>query len=412
MNTDYDTTDADDNVNQEASSAEDANGKIGCCICGARVHIMSLHLRDHHGDMAITDYEGDYPDAPLLSNKAKEERAKKLAVNSIENLTNTTVSGEISYPLGYTAQKSLFHEIFGFGAVKAAMSHSNKAVVIHSIKTPSEFKQFVPEPDNRYVFLLDLTKIVVMAMELNTPMYLHGHSGTGKSSIVEQVCALTGRPTLRVQHTRNMEESHILGQWVVRNGATVFELGPLAFCMKYGLVYLADEYDFAMPGVLALYQPVLEGKPLVIKEADAENRIIKPHPLFRFFGTGNTNGTGDETGLYQGTVIQNAANYERYGIVEEVLWMEKKLEIEIVTKQGGIPTPDAVKLVDFARMIRESFTDGKIGLPVSTRALINSARLGRKLGSIKKGLEKSYLNRLSRIDKDAAIEVINRVSIA
>lgn len=48
--------------------------------------------------------------------------------------------------------------------------------------------------------------------------------------------------------------------------------------MKHGWMYLADEYDFAQPNVLSVYQAVLEGKPLYIKEADAANRVIKPHP--------------------------------------------------------------------------------------------------------------------------------------
>ena len=90
---------------------------------------------------------------------------------------------------------------------------------------------------------------------------------------------------------------------VVKNGETVFELGPLPYAMKHGMVYCADEYDFAEPAVLSIYQSVLEGKPLIIKEADLENRVIKPHPNFRFCATGNTNGAGDSFGLYQGTRI-------------------------------------------------------------------------------------------------------------
>lgn len=69
--------------------------------------------------------------------------------------------------------------------------------------------------------------------------------------------------------------------------------------MKHGWVYLADEYDFAFPQILGVYQPVLEGEALVIKEATPEWRRITPHERFAFIGTGNTNGSGDETGLYQ-----------------------------------------------------------------------------------------------------------------
>src|SRR5690606_3664152 len=118
------------------------------------------------------------------------------------------------------------------------------------------------------------------------------------------------------------------------------------------------------------YQPVLEGKALVIKEADAANRIIKPHPNFRFVATGNTNGSGDETGLYQGTNIQNAANYDRFNMVLEIKYMSPEKEVQIIMKQSGIAKGDAEKMVDFASRIREQYSSAKLSAPISPRTLI------------------------------------------
>ncbi|MDW2825454.1 hypothetical protein [Klebsiella quasipneumoniae] len=67
---------------------------------------------------------------------------------------------------------------------------------------------------------------------------------------------------------------------------------------------------------------MLEGKALIIKEGTPEWRYVEPHKPFASIGTGNTNGSGDETGLYQGTNIQNAANFSRFGIVSHVKYME------------------------------------------------------------------------------------------
>jgi cobaltochelatase CobS len=209
----------------------------------------------------------------------------------------------------------------------------------------------------------------------------------------------------------NMEERDLTGQWTVKGGETHFNLGPLPMAMKYGLTYCADEYDVALPAVLMVYQPVLEGKPLIIKDADPENRIIRPHPNFRFIATGNTNGMGDETGLYQGTLIQNAANYERFGITEEMLYPPEAVEIPLVQGQARVPVAIAQKLVKIAAMCREAYRAGKLSLPPSPRALIRAGQNGKRLGDWARGLQLAYTNRLTRVDQQAVNEIVQRVGL-
>jgi cobaltochelatase CobS len=387
------------------------DGKIGCQLCGARVHIMQAHLKDAHPDVSLATYQANFPGADILSDKARVAMAKLEEQKKAGGAASAAAAaGSVEeYAGGFTASKVALHEVFELGDARAARGHTGKPIPVNQVVAPDFLSQFVPAKDDNYIFPIDLLKEVMLAMEMNLPVYLWGHAGTGKTTIAEQVCARTGRPILRVQHTRNTEESHVVGQWTVRDGHTVFELGPLAYCMKHGVTYLADEYDFAMPAVTALYQPVLEGKSLVIKEADHENRVITPHPMFRFVATGNTNGTGDETGLYQGTLMQNAANYERFAIVEEVKYMDPETEVGVIVGQGGVPKDEAQKLVQFGRLVREGFANGKIGLPVSPRALINAAKTGRRLASFERGLMLAYVNRLARADQEVAREIMGRI---
>ena len=391
------------------------DGKIICRLCGDRVHVIKKHLTDCHPYSTIEDYQKAFPSDPIYSRKAQElmdqkrlEKRKEIVTEPAKPIEPVTAS----YAGGFNTHNEALHSLFRLAGNKAAFGHRGNEIPITVAEPPESLAAFVPEEDENYIFQVELLKTALLGIETNIPTYLWGNAGTGKTTLVEQVCAITKRPFLRVQHTRDTESAHIAGQWMVKDGHTVFELGPLAYCMKHGLLYLADEYDFAMPAILAVYQPVLEGKALVIKEADEANRIIKPHPMFRFVATGNTNGTGDETGLYQGTMIQNAANYERFGIVEEVHYMEGHLEVGVITGQGGVPSEIAHELVNYARMIREAFANGKIGLPISPRALINAALSGRRLGSFKRGLALAYINRLSRVDQEAAREVLNRTSLS
>jgi cobaltochelatase CobS len=219
-----------------------------------------------------------------------------------------------------------------------------------------------------------------------------------------------GRPYLRVQHTDTTEEAHIVGQMVVRNGATEFDYGPLAEAMIRGWVYLADEYDFAHPAVIAVYQAVLEGKPLYIKEAPPGQRMVKPHPNFRFLATGNTNGSGDDTGLYSGTKIGNAAAYSRFGITVKVDYPEPTVEVAIL--KGNVPVTQDVanKMVDFAGRIRTMYASGEISLPISPRELIRATMIGViKGGKFRDGIALAYSNRLDATQSEAVKQTAQRI---
>ena len=180
--------------------------------------------------------------------------------------------------------------------------------------------------------------------------------------------------------------------------------------MINGWVYVADEYDFAHPAVIAVYQPVLEGKPLYIKEAPPAQRLVKPHPNFRFVATGNTNGSGDDTGLYAGTKIGNAAAYSRFGVTLQIHYKPPAVEISILRQRIGISQDIAEKLVEFAGSSRIMYNDGELSLPMSTRELIRAATIAMvKGGAFRKGIELAYSNRLSPTESESVSQTAQRI---
>lgn len=388
--------------------AVENESRIECKICNAKVHSIQLHLQREHTDlgMSLADYQSKYPDAPILSKLAQQKIDEHAAA---AKSTKASVGADSALFSDYTTCTQPLHELFGLGENRAAMNSRGLPIPVTVVMASGPFSSMVPDLDPNYLFNLEILKTLMLGIEMRIPTYLWGHAGTGKTTAYEQICARTGRPMLRVQHTANMEEEHVLGGWRLRDGKTFFELGPLAMAMKHGWLYMADEYDFGRPEVLSLYQPVLENKPLVIKEADLENRIIRPHPNFRFVATGNTNGQGDETGLYTGTTMQNAANYERFGIVEKMNYMDETVEAALVSKQAQIPVTDARRLVDFANRIRGQFEAGELSNPISPRSLIYAGRIGFARSNYITGLEKSFINRLTAVDKEAATQLASRV---
>ncbi len=386
--------------------------KIKCELDGAMVHSVEIHLRDvHQGSPTLADYRAKWPNAPILSEEAKDAIRRK----QVEKARLKADVGE----------RQPLTELFGFPADK--VTNSQKQVMTARVYDKStmdaEDLAFLPDVDKDYIFNIDLTKIGLMALELNKPGLFWGFHGTGKTTQWEQICAHTNRPFQRVQHTINTEEAHVLGQWMVVSEVTTdaagnehvhavtkFNLGPLPIAMMRGHVYCADEYDFGLPSVLAVYQPVMEGKALIIKDAPPEFRVIRPHPNFRFVATGNTNGGGDETGLYQGTQIQNAANYSRFGITKQVGYMDAKVEAAVVAGKSGIRMQEATKIIQYAQEIRKSFTGGQISNTVSPRELINAAIFGVVTGgNWREGLALAFANRLSPADNEVCDQFAQRL---
>lgn len=385
----------------DVMTAPAAHEKIKCEIDGALTHSIQNHLKNFHPSYSIEEYRRQFPTAPLFSELAKQQLAKRQAEKAEK-------AAEAAPPTAATNSRTdvflrPMAEVFDLGSSPLALSARKEPIMIDVFGDhDAEAAEHLPEIDHDYVFNVELTKKILIGLALNMPVYFWGFHGTGKTTAQEQACARTKRPFLRLQHTANTEEAHILGQWIIKDGQTEFSLGPLPIAMMNGWVYCADEYDFAMPSVLAVYQPVLEGKALYIKDAPAHLRMIKPHPNFRIMATGNTNGGGDETGLYQGTQIQNAANYSRFGIVEEVEYMEPKIETLVIAGKAGIQKDDAGKLVEWAKKIRDEFAGGRIGTTISPRELIAIGKIGRVMGANwKAGIKSGFTNRLSRGDRGA-----------
>lgn len=374
---------------------------ITCQICHEKIHAVQLHLVKEHPEVSLEQYQEDYPMAPLLSPAAEQVIAKRKAEQG--SAAPATIQASAAAE-AEPAEFGLLHEVFGFGNVPAAMNARGEPIKIRIFKPKNP--DLVPAKDPNYIFDINLVKTVLMALEMNIPSYLWGHSGVGKTTCLEQVCAHTGREFLRVQHTANTEEADIEGGWRVVGGDMRWEDGPLPECMIEGYVYCADEYDFASPMVSSVYQAVLEGKPLRIKAA---NKTVRPHPNFRMVATGNTNGSGDETGLYAGTQIQNAANYERFGIVHKVEYMPEAQEIGIIMGKTGIDRPRAEKMVKFANMMRASFDKREVAIPMSPRAVLNATKLGMGRDNFKFGVECSYVNRLPPTSASVALGCFQRI---
>lgn len=407
--------------------------KIKCEACGAECFAIRAHLKEKHGPnsedpMTMDEYKARFPDAPLLSEAAQKALEAKKAkmekkqqanpapqpVQSPSQPSSQSDATDDGRPPESNYIQKPMHEVFGLSE-KLTLSPAGTQPVI-SVSTRTDSPDRVPFAEE-YFPDVGALKNVLLALEFNEPIMIFGHAGVGKTSIFRYACHHTNRRLVRVQHTAETQEHKIVGQMVVKKGFdeqgkaysyTDFELGDLPRAAINGWVYLADEIDRAQPEVLSTYQAVLEGQPLHLPEAPPEYRVIVPHPDFRFVATGNSNGMGDETGIHRSVMRQDAATFERFSIVMQLGYPDKRDEISMLVEKGGVSKTIAERLWDFADKVRSRFPHD-VPLTIGPRVLIKIALIGRLKGSWTNSVALVYANRLPSTERKTVMDLAARI---
>src|SRR6202042_134 len=146
----------------------------------------------------------------------------------------------------------------------------------------------VPTVNPAYLFAERFNDIIADIVE-NRRVMLIGHTGAGKTSLIEQVAARAQHGVVRSNMNGQTTVSDFVGFWTVKGGETMWVDGVLPTAMREGLWLIIDELDFAEPSILAVLTAVLEpnGR-LLLKEKG--NEIVAAHPSFRLFATANAVG--------------------------------------------------------------------------------------------------------------------------
>lgn len=235
----------------------------------------------------------------------------------------------------------------------------------------------VPAIDPDYILRPQHLMSCIFSIVTNTNVVATGETGTGKTTLFEQVAARLRMPVEVINLDSEITRMDIMGRDVLTtaNGVSItrFEEGIVPRAMKRPGFLILDEFDFGRPDVMYALQRVLTGTGLTLTEDGG--RFIAPHPLFRIAATGNTKGQGDETGFYQGARIQSAALLNRFGVWTTVDYMGKAEVESLLKKRVEIATDDTVAQVSqYTIEHQRAFSERTVATPFSMRDAINLTR--------------------------------------
>ena len=277
-----------------------------------------------------------------------------------------------------------------------------------------EKSALVPTIDENYIFDEETTTSILVGFKFNKKVLIQGLHGTGKSSHIEQVAARLNWPCLRINLDGHISRFDLLGKDSIvlkdNKQVTTFKEGLLPWAIQNPVALVLDEYDAGRPDVMFVIQRILEveGKLTLLDQ----NKVITPHPFFRIFGTCNTLGLGDNTGLYSGTQNLNQGQLDRWNIFSTLNFIEPDIEKKIIEgklgKNKSKISDKLTSMIRLANLIRQAFSSSDLSVTMSPRTCILWAENFIIFGNLEKAFKLTFLNKCEINDKKIIIELYQR----
>ena len=228
-----------------------------------------------------------------------------------------------------------------------------------------------PAVDPDFIWTEGILRHLLLSDRTGENLWFGGDKGTGKSETARQFAAKTGRSFKRINFHKHTTVEEYIGAVGIEDGKTVFQ--PKDFLTAYAspsTVILLDEITNADPAELATLNGFLEPNACVsfggLTHTRADGVLV--------FVADNTFGSGDDSGRYAGTRLQNSALVDRFARVIAFDFLPEVAEIQAIASRAGCSEKLASHIHGAIQVARQKVKTADIVDAPSIRSAIAFAR--------------------------------------
>lgn len=193
---------------------------------------------------------------------------------------------------------------------------------------------------------------------------LKGPTGCGKTRFVEYMAWKLERPLVTVACHDDLTASDLVGRYLIRDGATVWQDGPLTHAVRTGAICYLDEIVEARQDTVVVIHALTDHRRLL--PIDKTGELLPAAPGFQLVVSYNPG--------YQHVLKDFKPSTRQRFVALEFEIPPPQVEAEIVAHESGIDLATARGLVTLAQRIRSLKDRGLTEVP-STRLLVATATL-------------------------------------
>ena len=210
----------------------------------------------------------------------------------------------------------------------------------------------------------DEVRLFEHAYRQQLPALLKGPTGCGKTRFVEHMAARLGRPLITVSCHDDLTAADLVGRYLIGDGNTVWNDGPLARAVRTGAICYLYEVVEARKDTTVVLHPLADDRRQLPIERTGE--LLQASPEFMLVVSYNPG--------YQ-NLLKNLKPSTRQRFVALVFdYPAPEIERRIIVAESGADEKLATRLVKLASALRR-LTDQDLEETVSTRLLVVAARL-------------------------------------